>query len=220
MLTDPNQSQASGRLTAPQWLYQELRSRIIRGELQAGDALRQQHLAAQFGTSAIPVREALRMLEADRFVVIHPNRGAVVRSISLAEAAEIVKIRLVVEPLALSMAVPNMTRTDVDASRQILDGFAGVEDPYELSGLNREFHFSLYHACGSPRLLAIIESLFDDVLRFAHANIAQQHGNKQAHREHRSIWVACRNGAAQQAADRLRAHIERSRNSLAKLLAD
>lgn len=207
-------------LTAPQWLYQELRRRIIRGELSPGQALRQQHLATEFGISAIPVREALRMLEADHFVVIHANRGAVVRTVSLADAEEIVTIRLAVEPLAISMAVPRMTKQDHRVSRELLDEYACVNDPFESSTLNRRFHFALYQACGSPRLLKIIGSLFDEVLRVAHVNISDQLGNTQAQREHKGIWVSCRNGDADQAAQRLHAHIERSRKSHLELLAE
>jgi DNA-binding GntR family transcriptional regulator len=208
------------RVTAPEWLYQELRRRIIQGEFQPGQALRQQHLATEFGLSAIPVREALRMLEADRFVVIHANRGAVVRTVSLADAEEIVHIRLAVEPLAIVMAVPHMTPQDLDVSRSLLDSYAGNEDPFESSALNRRFHFSLYQACGSPRLLKIIDSLFDEVLRFAHVNISDQLGNEFAQHEHMSIWLACSNNDPELAAERLHAHIERSRKSLVKLLAE
>ena len=208
----------SGRLTAPEWLYQELRGRIIRGELAPGQALRQQQLAAEFGLSAIPVREALRMLEADRFVTIHANRGAVVRVVSLADAQDIIDIRLALEPMAISMAVPNMNREDVKTARDILDAYAEVDDPIEWSTLNRRFHFSLYERCGSPRLLQIIDSLFDEILRLAHVNISTQQGNVQAHREHKRILSACRNGDAEQAAKRLHSHIERSRRSLHELL--
>ena len=208
----------SQRLSAPQWLYQTLRDRIIRGELGAGQALKQQHLAAEFGLSAIPVREALRMLEAEQLVTINANRGAVVRPVSLLDAREIVDIRLALEPLAISMAVPRMHDEDVKSAEAILALYAQVDDPIEWSDLNRRFHFSLYQSCGSPRLLKMIESLFDEVLRLAHVNISSQQGNEQAHREHRRIWVSCRNRNAAQATQRLTAHIERSRKSLGKII--
>jgi len=206
------------RLTAPQWLYQALRDRIIRGELAPGQALRQQHLAREFGLSPIPVREALRMLEADRFVTIHANRGAVVCAVSLSDAQDIVDIRLALEPLAIGMAVPNMSQKDVDSSANILDSYAGVDDPIEWSTLNRRFHLSLYERCGSPRLLQMIDSLFDGILRLAHVNISTRHGNAQAHREHTQILNACRNGNANEASNRLHSHIDRSRRSLRALL--
>ena len=216
----PSESSQShwNRLTAPQWLYQALRDRIIRGELAPGQALRQQHLAREFGLSPIPVREALRMLEAERFVTIHANRGAVVRSVSFSDAQDIVEIRLALEPLAIGLAVPNMTQQDVDCSANILDSYAGVDDPIEWSTLNRRFHLSLYERCGSPRLLQMIDSLFDDILRLAHINISTHQGNAQAHREHTRILKACRNGNAGQASKQLRAHIERSRRSLSELI--
>ena len=208
----------SNRLTAPQWIYQTLRHRILRGELAPGQALRQQHLAREFGLSPIPVREALRMLEADRFVTINANRGAVVRSVSLSDARDIVDIRLALEPLAIGMAVPNMSRQDVNAASDLLAAYAGVDDTVEWSTLNRQFHFSLYERCGSPRLLQMIDSLFDEILRYAHVNISNQQGNEQPHREHTRILNACRNGNAQQASKHLHAHIERSRRSLNEVL--
>ncbi|MBS34457.1 MAG: transcriptional regulator [Thiotrichales bacterium] len=214
----PSSESTPELLSAPQWLYQTLRDQIIRGELAPGSALRQQHLAESFGLSAIPVREALRMLEADRFVTIRANRGAVVRRVSLVDALEVVELRLLLEPAAIAMATPNMKSQDLAASAAILTRYTAVDDVQEWASLNRQFHFSLYGCCGSPRLIGLIENLFDDVLRFAHVRISVAQGNKRAHREHKSILAACRRGEAEIAAERLRNHIERSKQSLESLI--
>ena len=210
----------TARLSAPEWLYEVLRERIIQGDLPPGLALRQQHLAGEFGLSAIPVREALRMLAADGFVTIHANRGAVVREVSLEDALDIVDIRLALEPMALEKAVEQMDDTDIAACRRILSLFDHEDDPKVWSRLNRDFHFALYRPCGSDRLLSMIESLFDDVLRLAHITISGRQGNAPAHREHKRILAACKRREPTLAAQRLRDHIERSRRSLRELIAN
>ena len=157
--------------------------------------------------------------EANRLVTINANRGAVVRSVSLDDVREIVDIRLALEPLAIAMAVPQMGDQDVDRARDVLESYADVDDPVQWSALNWAFHFSLYRPCGSPRLLAMIESLYDEVLRLAHINISVRQGNEEAHREHRCILASCCKRDAEQAAARLKAHLARSKKSLDKLLA-
>ena len=206
------------RLTTPEWIYRELRQRIVAGDLDGGTPLRQQHLAQQFGVSSIPVREALRMLEADGLVAIARNRGAVVCSVSLADALEIIDLRLALEPLAIAQAVPHMNRAYLRETRSILREYDQIEVPGESVALNRRFHRALYERCGSPRLLKMIDSLFDDVLRLAHLEITARVGRHKARREHARILRACESGDAGKAAQLLRDHIARSRGSLVELL--
>ncbi len=91
-------------------MREALRAAISSGELAPGLQLRQDELAARFGTSRIPVREALRQLEAEGFVTFLPNRGAVVSDLSIDEVIELLEIRIALECHALRLAIPDDER--------------------------------------------------------------------------------------------------------------
>ena len=92
--------------STPEFVREELRRAISQGEFAPGVQLRQDELAERFGTSRIPVREALRQLEAEGFVTLLPNRGAVVSDLSIDEVIELLEIRIALECHALRLAIP------------------------------------------------------------------------------------------------------------------
>ena len=79
-------------------LASRLRARILRNEIQAGEQLRQEALAEAYGVSRMPIREALRQLEAEGLVVFNPHKGAIVSAMSVDEAEELFDLRLLIEP--------------------------------------------------------------------------------------------------------------------------
>src|SRR5438874_11719461 len=86
-----------------------LRERILRGDYPEGEPLRQDALADELGVSRIPVREALRQLEAEGLVTFSPHRGAVVSSLSLDEIVELFELRAEIETDLLARAIPRTT---------------------------------------------------------------------------------------------------------------
>ena len=105
--------------TTSNLIYDELKSDIIGGKIEAGKQLRQAELAKRFGSSSIPVREALRQLESEGLVLIQPHRGATVSTFSLTEMLELLDIRLALECRALRLAVPNMTDNDIHLAESV-----------------------------------------------------------------------------------------------------
>ncbi len=97
---------ASGRV------IDTLREAILAGRLSPGSRVRQEELAEEFGISRIPVREALRRLEAEGLVVLVPNSGAWVAKLDRAECVEIYRIREQIEPLAILDKLPEPQRAD------------------------------------------------------------------------------------------------------------
>ena len=91
----------------------EIRTAILSSEMRPGMRIRQELLANKFGTSRIPVREALKQLENEGLVVLAPNRGAWIADVNSEESIEIYKIREVVEPLAIFESVPRLTDADI-----------------------------------------------------------------------------------------------------------
>ena len=146
---------------APGEIYKDLRERILRGQLPSGSRIKIGAVAEEFGVSIIPVREALRMLEADHLIDILPRRSPVVSGVSAHEVLEISAIRLALEPLALAGAIPNMTGETLRRSREILKDYQNCSDPWDQVELNRKFHLILYEPCRKNRLMKIISDQYD-----------------------------------------------------------
>ncbi len=203
LIADARESQGGGAGT----LAQALREAILRGIYSGGQPLRQDELAAQFGTSKIPVREALRQLEAEGLVTFFPNRGAVVARLSPNEAEEIGEIRSALEAAALSRAVPRATTRDLRRAQNVLDEARDEPDPARWSVLNWEFHAVLYAPAGRPQLLKLIQQMHRRVDRYMRVTLAGAGHQAQSQREHRLLLQAVKRGDATTAEVILTEHI-------------
>ncbi len=200
--------------SAPDLVRDGLRKAILSGDLVAGTQLRQDELANRFGTSRIPVREALRQLESEGLVELHPNRGASVSSISLEDVLELLEIRIGLECRALKLAIPNMVSADFDLAAEILQGYDDEPEPQKWGEMNWRFHETLYIPCGRPKLLAMIESNYGHVGRFVRLQVSLASGKQQPNREHWAILDACRSADVNQAVKLLEDHILHTQKSL------
>lgn len=141
----------------------ELRHLVATGELSRGDRVRQQDLAEQFGTSITPVREALRLLEAEGLLVGEPHRGVRVASADINQVSGVYVARRLVEPYATSRALLRMSRRDISKARFLLEEMREAVDggvPSEITVANRAFHFLIFSHCGLPGLVRIIQDLW------------------------------------------------------------
>src|SRR5580704_14671862 len=170
---------AEQKQSAPDLIRDQLRQAIFAGKFQPGDPLRQEELADRFGTSRIPVREALRQLEAEGLVALHPNRGAVVAALSLQEVLEMLDIRIALECRALYLGVPNMIDSDFEAAAKILKSYDREPRPQRWGEMNWRFHETLYLPCNRPKLLAMIEANFGHVNRFVRTQISMASGKEK-----------------------------------------
>ncbi len=206
--------------TATEFVEAALREAILSGAVPGGTPLRQEELATAFGVSRMPVREALRQLEARALVEFHPHRGAVVADISPTDAADISAIRAALEPAALRASVPHLTAGDLDLAADLLAEMDAETDPGRMGELNRRFHMTLYARCGLPRLLALVEQHLaagDRYLRFQFEALAY---GAPSQREHGALLEACRAGDADLACRVLAEHVEQARRHLAAFLEE
>ena len=144
-------------------IYAELCDALICGRLQGGQTLQIRALAATFHTSVMPVREALRRLVAEGALESSTQRPVRVPSMTPQRLDDIFQARLLVEGRAAEMAAANvdddlLARLE-KADAAFCEALANPDPDAELTA-NREFHFTLYAASGSPALLAIIRSLW------------------------------------------------------------
>jgi DNA-binding GntR family transcriptional regulator len=192
-----------------------LRADIMSGAIAPGARLRQDELASRFGTSRIPVREALRQLEAEALVIHDTHRGARVAPLTLDETLERMEIRMALECAALKLAVPDMSDLDFEHMEGILAEYDLAEEPAQWTTFNWAFHTALYAPCNRPTLLALIQANSANADRFMRLRLSQATGKERPQIEHREILAACRAGDAARAATLLEEHIARSRKSLA-----
>ena len=203
----------------PNEIYRNLRERILRGQIRSGSQIKIGAVAEEFGVSIIPVREALRMLEADRLVDILPRRSPVVTGISAGEVLEISAIRLALEPLALAEAIPNMTGATIREGQRLLEDYGKCSDPWDQVELNRRFHLLLYEPCGKKRLMKIISDQYDGMTRCAQVLVIRS--SKLVDRsvaEHEEILGACEAKDLERATAMLRSHLQASNDRLHRQL--
>jgi len=184
-----------------------LREAIADGSLAAGTALRQDDLALRFGFSRMPIRDALRLLEAEGVVAIHPTRGAFVARMDAAEIGEIFQVRALLEREALRLALPKLRTQDLDAAAAILDRLDVEPDVGRWGALNREFHLALYRPCGNARLLELIEAQHRAADRYVRVLLHNLDYRARSQHEHRKLLAACRKGAAEKGLNWLARHL-------------
>jgi DNA-binding GntR family transcriptional regulator len=195
-----------------------LREDILSGTLKPRQPLRQDEVAAQFGVSKIPAREALVQLKAEGLVVIHPNRGAIVAEFSADEVQEIYTIRAALETLALRHAIPNMTKADFVRADGLITIMDDERDPRKWSELNWEFHAALYSPAHMPRLFEHIRMLHSNVARYVVLYLASVDYHAEAQRQHRLILQLCRAGEVAEAIARLETHLTNAGKKIANFL--
>ncbi|BEP62119.1 GntR family transcriptional regulator [Variovorax sp. V213] len=193
---------------------EKLRALILDGAIGVGVQLKQEILAKRFGVSRIPIREALKRLEAEGLVTHAPHQGSVVASLSIDELLETLDIRIGLETRALVLAIPNMTNKVFKQAEIIMKRYDASETPREWADLNLEFHLCLYQPCVRPRLLKEIEQLVRGIDVHLRAHQSYAAGRKSPQSEHRAILDACMSRDTDLARDLLEAHIEHTQSAL------
>jgi DNA-binding GntR family transcriptional regulator len=180
--------------SAPELVAAALREAIRRGILKPGASLGQGELATQFKVSHIPVREAIRKLEAEGLVVVHPNRGAFVAQLSLAEVQEVFDIRIPLELTALKLSIPNMTEIHLQQAKTVLDTLEHSPQTGDWFQLDTEFHLGLYADSQRPRLLNLIATMRAHYDRYRHMLVLRTGMASAQNREdleHQLLYQAC-----------------------------
>lgn len=195
-----------------------VRESILRGQLRSGEQLRQDKIAADYGVSKIPVREALHRLEADGLVTFYANRGAFVSELTADEAREISIMRVAMETVALRHAMPNLTTEHFERAERIIAATDNEADPFRWSELNWSFHANLYRPAQLPRLQRMLRTLYNNVARYFVIYQAVDYSHK-SQQEHREILEACQRGRGKLACILLENHLTEAANVLVANLA-
>ncbi|WP_114153080.1 GntR family transcriptional regulator [Chromobacterium haemolyticum] len=198
------------RQTLTSAVTESLRQRILSGEFADGQQLRQEALSNEYGVSRVPVREALRQLEAEGLIQIIDHKGALVSKLSLEDVLELLEIRAMLEGSVLKAAIPCHTKADHDLAQQTLREFEQAlrnNDVRHWGELNSRFHLALYRAAKRPNTLALIEQLHNKTDRYTRMQILFTRTMERAHEEHSKLLELSRQGKADEAAEFIRFHI-------------
>lgn len=191
---------------------------IHEGSFAPGQKLNLDEIARQLKVSRTPVREAFRALELQGYLRVEPCVGTIVLGLEPQEITEIYTIRLNLEGLATRLAVPNITGEDLRGLEEFLDHITAL-DPVnaeytQIDRLNQSFHFGIYERAKNRRLLEMIRSLWESVVRYRARNTQIEGFLARSTQDHRAILDAIRRKDSQQAEALMQAHLGMSCQSL------
>ncbi|WP_344212728.1 GntR family transcriptional regulator [Kribbella sancticallisti] len=187
----------------------ELRRRIVDGEYAQGERLTENRLADDFGVSRNPVREALRVVEAEGFVRILPRRGAVVATLDESAIRDLFAVREQLETLAAGLAAERATEADVARLRTLLDQASAAteaEDFDRVAELNSALHLAVIDISGNRWLASLSAAMYQHVHWVFRVGAAQR--APHSWKEHIRVVDAIAAGDRAAATQAARQHVE------------
>ena len=202
----PNQARAV--------IEERLRSAILDGRLPPGTAVRQQELATLFGVSRMPVREALRQLEAQSLLTVEMHKGAVVAPLIGEDAVDTYALRILLESEALRQSIPLLDASDITSARGYIQQLENETRHAEIGRLNRLLHMTLYSKASNRKLLRLIENELNEEERFLRFHLSSMGLGKLTQDDHNALVDA----ASDKLVDEAVAVLEQHLNSGARMI--
>lgn len=191
-------------VTAQELVLSSVRTAILSGVLGPGARLRQEELADVFGTSRIPVREALRALEYEGLVSSEPHRGFTVTALDADDVEEVYALRILLESEAVRLSLPLLTDEDLEDLEELFRAMQEAKTPDEQLAARERFYIRLYSVAGRPRLVGLIIRLRQEVARVLRWATIQHSSSIHEH-----FFEAVRVGDADRAVAHLSGHYQR-----------
>lgn len=191
-------------VTAQELVLASVRRAILSGVLGPGARLRQEELADVFGTSRIPVREALRALEYEGLVASEPHRGFTVTTLDADDVEEVYDLRILLESEAVRLALPLLTDEDLEQLEVLFHTMQEATAPDDQLAARERFYLRLYSVTGRPRLVGLILRLRQEVARVLRWATIQHSSSIHEH-----FFEAVRVGDADRAVAHLAGHYRR-----------
>jgi DNA-binding GntR family transcriptional regulator len=195
-----------------------LREEILSGEIAPGQWIRQEDVAARLGASRLPVREALRMLEAEGLTEHAANKGSRVPLLDMHEVDVVYQLRERLEPLALTESLPHLTAAQLDHLENVQERIESDDGLAGFLALDREFHLASYAGCPSERLVSTVSRLWNATQHYRRAFMLLSGPERRwvVNSEHRLLLDAIRRRDAVDGERYLSGHIRRTRTELAQ----
>jgi DNA-binding GntR family transcriptional regulator len=209
----------AGHRTLAEKAFVALHDAIVAGELQPGERLPIEDLAEVLDMSPMPVREALRRLDAAGLVENVPHRGARITELSIGDLYDVYQARLALEPLAVEHAAERFTESDGVRGKELLDGLnrLGDRNTPDVWAAHTAFHFALYEAAGSAWLLRLIQPLWESSQRYRLAAPTKRKLTMRRE-EHERMLQACIDHRPAAARAELHNHLVRTANLVSEAM--
>lgn len=205
----------------PEVIANDLRERILSGEMAEGEVIRQEALAEEYDVSRMPVREALKRLNAEGLVQWTNNRGGSVTRHSLSQIGEIFDLRILIEVDLFRRAIPAMTSTEFTRCTAILEQMEAsyLEDDVGKWGtLNHDYHSALYAAAGRDLTTELLDRINLQSDRYVRMHLSVMKQREPAKEEHRKLLQLAQNRDVDEACDLLALHIRRTKDQLLEMV--
>jgi DNA-binding GntR family transcriptional regulator len=172
-------------------LADRIRQEIIDGVLGGGQALPQEELSARYGVSRSPLREALRQLEAEGWIIYHPNRGASVVQLSAQDVRNLFGVRRILEAGATALCVEKLDPATIARARSLDAALHDESDSAMFLAQHRQFHMMLYEATNNPTLVEAIGKHYVQMQRIPYWNTSIAAVRACADSDHPVLLKAC-----------------------------
>ena len=198
-----------------------LRDAIKRGILEPGERLMEVQLAEELGISRTPVREAIRKLEQEGYVIMMPRRGTYVSSVSVHDVKEIFEIRSALESLSTGLATRRIEPDELETLQKLLveiEGHIKDNNIEKIVETDVKFHGLLYQVSRNERLVSIISNLKEQLARFRTLSMSYPGRLQETLEEHRKMVEAIASGDVDAARDAAEHHMEQAEETLLKAM--
>ncbi|NOC83015.1 GntR family transcriptional regulator [Ruegeria sp. HKCCD6428] len=206
----------------PDVIANDLRERILSGELAEGETIRQEALAEEYDVSRMPIREALKRLNAEGLVQWANNRGGSVTKHSLDEIGEIFDLRILIEVDLFRRAIPNMGPGEFARCDEILKQMEASYDENDVGKwgiLNYQYHSALYAASQRKLTNELLDRVNLQSDRYVRMHLSVMKQREPAKKEHRDLLRLAREGNVDKACEVLALHIRRTKEQLLEMIA-
>ncbi len=215
-------TRAIARQSLPEVITNDLRERILSGEMAEGETIRQEALAEDYDVSRMPIREALKRLNAEGLVQWANNRGGSVSKHSLSEIGEIFDLRILIEVDLFRRAIPNMTSSDFARCDEILTQMEASYDENDVGKwgiLNYKYHSALYAASQRKLTNELLDRVNLQSDRYVRMHLSVMKQREPAKKDHRDLLRLAQEGKTDEACDVLTRHIRRTKEQLLDMIA-
>ena len=195
-------------------VFDVLMSAIMQGQLSPGERLLEVQLADEMGVSRTPVREAIRRLELEGFVVMVPRKGAYVAGLSINDVEEVYEIRTVLETLAVRLAAQRMQPADYAQLDDLSEKMRATWQEGNVDNwvsLDASFHELLYKFSRNERLVAMMNNIMEQLSRYRIISLANVEVRHNSLSEHQELIEALKRRDSEAAATAVAMHIENTK---------
>lgn len=192
-------------------VFEQLRTKIMQGELAPGTRLMEIGLSEQLGVSRTPVREAIRMLEKEGLAVILPRRGAHVAAVSPRQLEDMLEVRRTLETFSVNAAGSRISREQIEELKERNEKYKKAitsDDPVLIARVDHDFHAYITKIAGNEKIVSILSGLKEQLFRYTYLYAKHCDNISLSAREHEMICEAFSIGDNNRAVEIIKMHID------------